>query len=246
MGIVDPGNGKQSTEQVYARVRSAILNGELEAGSVMSQVSLAESLGISRTPLREALRQLQGERLIESEPNRRVRVTPLSPHDLEELWILRVTLEAQAIRLAVEQMDPEAIARLEGFMAEMAHYADVKDYRRWTSPHRAFHRQLTAPAGERINHLLGELFDHAERYRRIHIGHGPGAWATADHRVILDACKAGERDRAAAALAGHLARTAFEVSALLDPDYDLQRLRSTLTDLGVEMPEPKARRKRRK
>lgn len=245
MTIESTGDGsRQSTEQVYQRVRTAILDGELEAGSVMSQVSLAESLGISRTPLREALRQLQGEWLIESEPNRRVRVAPLSPDGLEELCIMRVTLEAQAVRLAVPRMGPEVLARLEGSMAEMAHYADAKDYRRWTVPHGAFHRQLTKPAGERIDQVLGQLFDHAERYRRIHIGHGPSAWATANHRDILDRCKAGDRDGAAAALASHLARTAFEVSEHLDPSYDPQELRSTLEDLGAEVPKLKGKRKR--
>jgi DNA-binding GntR family transcriptional regulator len=227
---------RQSTEQVYERVRSAILDGELAAGSVMSQVSLANELGISRTPLREALRMLQGERLIESEPNRRVRVAAVTPEDLEELCIIRVTLESQALRLAIPRMTPEDLARLEGYMGEMAHFAEVKDYRRWVVPHRAFHAQLTAPAGERLNDLLVQLFDHAERYRRLHIGHGPSAWATAGHREILDACKAGERELAARLLAGHFARTAFEAAELLQPGYDPVSLRTTLADIGVEAP----------
>ena len=57
--------------------------------------------------------------------------------DLEELCVMRVTLEAEALRLSVPQMTSEDIARLEGHMAEMAHYAQEKDYRRWTVPHRA-------------------------------------------------------------------------------------------------------------
>ncbi len=91
----------QNTEDVYERVRNAILDGELAAGTVMSQVALAEELGISRTPLREALRLLQGEGLIEAEPNRRVRVAPMTASDMEELCVMRVTLEAEALRLSV-------------------------------------------------------------------------------------------------------------------------------------------------
>ena len=60
---------------------------------------------------------------------------------------------------------------------------------RWNLPHEQFHRGLTAHAGERVNFVLGQMFDHAERYRRLHIGHGPTAWATADHREILDAAE---------------------------------------------------------
>ena len=121
-------------------------------------------------------------------------------------------------------------------MAEMAHFADVEDYERWNIPHAAFHRLLTAPAGPRINELLGQYFDYAERYRRLHIGLGPGAWATAGHREIIDACVAGDRDLAATVMASHLARTAFEVSDILDPSYDPAELRATLTDVGAEVP----------
>jgi DNA-binding GntR family transcriptional regulator len=206
----------------------------------MSQVALAVELGISRTPLREALRMLQSEGLVEAEPNRRVRVAPMSPVDLEELYIMRVTLEAEALRLSVPHLTSEEFARLEGYMAEMAHYAEVKDYRRWTVPHYRFHRALTAPAGERVNFVLGQMFDHAERYRRLHIGHGPSAWATADHRAILDACKAGDRDRSAGLLASHLARTCFEVLELLDPDFDPSRLSTALIDVGGQLPKKRS------
>jgi DNA-binding GntR family transcriptional regulator len=236
----------QNTDDVYERVRAAILDGDLAPGAVMSQVALAEELGISRTPLREALRMLQSEGLVEGEPNRRVRVAPMSAQDLEELYIIRVALEAQALRLSVPQMTSADIARLEGYMAEMAHFAQEKDYVRWNAPHRQFHRALTAGAGERVNMMLDQLFDHAERYRRLHIGHGPTAWATVQHRDILDACKAGDRERSAGLLAGHLARTGLEVSELLDPGHDPVALRTTIVDVGGEVPTKRRRAAARK
>ena len=233
----------QNTEDVYDRVRGAILDGELAPGAVMSQVVLAEQLGISRTPLREALRMLQGEGLVEAEHNRRVRVAPMTPSDLEQLYVMRVTLEAEALRLSVALMTPEDLARLEGFMAEMAHYASAKDYRRWVVPHREFHRALTAHAGARVNGLLGLLFDHSERYRRLHIGHGPSAWATAGHREILDACKTGDRDASGARLASHLARTGLEVIELLEAVYEPDALRTALLDAGGAAPAKRRRRR---
>lgn len=240
--------GRQSSDQVYEQVREAILDGELAPGTVMSQVALADELGISRTPLREALRMLQSEGLIDAEPNRRVRVAPLSPADLEDLCVIRVTLESEALLLSIPRMTPEDLAGLEGYMAEMAHYAAAEDYRRWVVPHRAFHRALTAAAGERLNQLLGQLFDYAERYRRLHIGHGPSAWATAGHRDILDACKRGDSQLGAKLLANHLARTAFEVSELLDPAYDPVKLKEALGHLGAELPrrvdEPATKKRR--
>jgi GntR family transcriptional regulator, rspAB operon transcriptional repressor len=236
-----PDNG-QNTEDVYERVRNAILDGQLAPGAVMSQVALADELGISRTPLREALRMLQSEGLVEGEPNRRVRVAPMTAHDLEELCVMRVTLEAEAMRLSVPKMTSEDLAKLEGHMAEMAHYAQEKDYVRWTIPHHRFHRALTAHAGDRVNVVLAQMFDHAERYRRLHIGPGPSAWATAQHRDILDACKAGDREASAGLLASHLARTGLEVSELLEPGYDPNLLKIAVVDVGGELPKRRSRR----
>ena len=202
----------------------------------MSQVVLAEELGVSRTPLREALRMLQGEGLVEARPNRRVRVAPISAGDLEELYAVRVALETQAVKLAVPRMTPEDIARLEGSIAEMAHYAQQRDMRRWLVPHAEYHRRLTERAGDRFEGLLSQLYDHGERYRRLHIGYGPSAWATADHRDILDAVKAGDGQLSAALLAGHLSRIAFEVAEILEPGREMVTLRQVLADAGAEVP----------
>ncbi|HEY4829916.1 MAG TPA: hypothetical protein VIH85_24350, partial [Solirubrobacteraceae bacterium] len=81
-----------------------------------------------------------------------------------------------------------------------------------------------------------QLFDHAERYRRLHIGHGPSAWATTSHREILDAVKVEDRDLSAGLLASHLARTGLEVSELLDPEYRPELLERAVTDSGGELP----------
>jgi DNA-binding GntR family transcriptional regulator len=232
-----------NNDSVYDRIRTAILHGELAPGSVMSQVVLADELGVSRTPLREALRMLQSEGLVEAEPNRRVRVAPLTAEDLEQLCVMRIALESTALRISIPRLTPEGIGRLEGYIAEMAHHARAEDYGRWAVPHRAFHRALTAPAGERINDLLGQLFDHAERYRRQHAGPGPCASSPTGHREILEACKAGERDRGAAMLAGHLASTAFVVIGLIDPTYDPVELETALVDVGGDLPAHTKRRR---
>ena len=163
----------------------------------MSQVALAEELGISRTPLREALRMLQSEGLVEGEPNRRVRVAPMTAPDLEELCVMRVTLEAEALRLSVPRDDLRGSRPARGPHGGDGSLRAGEGLPALDGPHHSFHRALTAQAGVRVNFVLGQMFDHAERYRRLHIGHGPSAWATAQHRDILDACKARDRDAAA-------------------------------------------------
>jgi DNA-binding GntR family transcriptional regulator len=237
-GSADGTARRDNVEQVFRQVREAILEGELAPGAVMSQVALADELGVSRTPLREALRMLQSEGLVDAQANRRVTVRPVSAGDLEELVIMRVVLESEAMRLSVERLEPEDVAALEGRLAEMAHFARAKDYARWRLPHAAFHRGLTAPAGARVNALLAQLSDHAERYRRMHIARSPKAWLTQGHREILDACKARRRDEAGRLLADHLSRTAFDVIGLIEPGYEPERLYRTLEDVGAR-PRPK-------
>jgi GntR family transcriptional regulator, rspAB operon transcriptional repressor len=232
MSVIREGPARRdNVEQVHRRVREAILEGEIEPGTVMSQVALADELGVSRTPLREALRMLQSEGLVDAQANRRVTVKPVSAGDLEELVVMRVALETEAIRLSVGRLGPEDIAALEGRLAEMAHFAAAKDYARWQGPHNAFHRGLTAAAGPRVNALLGQLSDHFERYRRMHIARSPKAWLTEGHREILDAFKAGRREESAALLADHLSRTALDLFELLEPGYEPARLRQTLADV---------------
>jgi DNA-binding GntR family transcriptional regulator len=176
---------------------------------------------------------LQSEGLVDARANRRVTVKPISATDLEELVVMRVALETEAIRLSVGRLAPEDLAALEGRLAEMAHFAEAKDYERWRTPHSAFHRGLTEPAGTRINAMLAQLNDHAERYRRVHIARSPKAWQTEGHREILDAAKKGDREKAGRLLADHLSRTAFDVMELLEPGYEPTRLRQTLEDVGA-------------
>ena len=89
-----------STRTVYETLRAGILRGELDADAPISQVQLARQLGVSRTPLREALRMLQREGLIESEPNRRVRVSRMSLTEVEQLYAMRVMLETRPVSSA--------------------------------------------------------------------------------------------------------------------------------------------------
>src|SRR5215475_14503790 len=108
-----------STEVVHDRLRRAILRGELDPKVPISQVQLAARLGVSRTPLREALRMLQREGLIDSEPNRRVRVAELSLADLEQLYAARVLIEALAVRMTVPAYTAADLAELKDALAEM-------------------------------------------------------------------------------------------------------------------------------
>ena len=220
-------DASQSFVGVHAQLRAAILAGEIPAGATTSQAALVNEFGVGRTPLREALRMLQRERLVTSEPNHRVRIAELSSEDAEELYIMRITLEAVAIRMTVPVLTPTDLAELEGFMAQMAHYAKTGNMAGYRVPHSEFHHRLVYAAGSRVSAEIAELFDHSERYRR---GYG-GKWQdrAEEHRAILNAATAGDADGAAALLAEHYLHTVRLVFEVMDPSHDLSRLRTAVS-----------------
>lgn len=220
----------QGVAIVQGRLREAILAGEIPAGTVTSQVALSQRLHVGRTPIREALRLLQREGLVDTQPNRRVRIADLSGEDAEELYIMRIALEVVSIRITVPTLRSADIAELEGFMAQMEHYMRARDAIGLRVPHRAFHRGLVAGAGPRVVREITQLFDHAERYRTAHGAPTEREWElrAAEHRALLDSAAGGDAELAARTLAEHYAHTAVLVFASLDVGHDLARLRLTL------------------
>lgn len=229
----------QNVQLVHDRLRDAIVRGEIPAGRTTSQAMLAKHLGleVSRTPLREALRMLQHEGLVLSEPNRRIRIADFSIADLEQLYAMRISLEVVAIRTTIPALAPEDLAELEGLMAQMDHYLRARDLDRYVAPHAAFHARLVSAAGPRITALLAQLFDHAERYRRSYAALDPAGWSVRrqQHREILDAATAGEPELAATRLVGHYMHTVNSVIADLDPSHEPTFLRTTVATVAPQV-----------
>ena len=221
---------RQNVDVVHRRLREAILHGEIPADVPLSQVQLAQRLGVSRTPLREALRLLQREGLIEGEPNRRVRVAGFSVDDLEHLYAERIAVEALGVRLTVPRLTADELRALEGHLDGIEEYSALHDYERWRVPHRAFHQGLVACGGKRLTKQITQLSDHAERYRRVYTLESAGAWAAGveEHRAILEACQRGDPAAAADRLGRHYAHVALAVIARLDPEHEPVAVRAAL------------------
>jgi DNA-binding GntR family transcriptional regulator len=171
---------------------------------------------------------LQREGLVISQPNHRVRIAELSSEDAEELYIMRIALEAVAIRVTVPVLTSADLAELDGLMAQMDHYMKLRDHVGHREPHRQFHYRLVYAAGPRVSERIDELFDHAERYRRRFGAADSWEARRAEHRAILDAVGEGDREAAADLLADHYLHTVRLVFGELDPDHDLARLRETV------------------
>jgi DNA-binding GntR family transcriptional regulator len=230
--IVDPADtpeARQTFAALYQRLRTGVLRGDLAPGSLVSQVQLAREYNISRGPLREALRMLQSEGLIEAEPRRRSRIANVCAPDVEQLYALRILVEALGVRLTVPRMDDAGLAELRRLLDEMDEFGARREFDQWEVPHRLFHRALVAHGGERLLTTVNELSDHAERYRRILLAE-PRAWSSVamEHSEIVEACDAGDVGGAASRLADHYARTALTVCASLAPDYEPAGVREAL------------------
>jgi DNA-binding GntR family transcriptional regulator len=227
---------RRQFEPAYRRLREEVLSGHLAPGARISQVQLARQYGMSRSPLREALRMLQREGLVEGALGKRSRIAPLNGPDLEQLYAIRIIVEGLAIRLTVASATDEQVEELRGHLDEMAAHQQSRDFDAWEVPHQAFHRALVGGGGERLIATAEELSDHAGRYRRLFLQE-PRAWssAAAEHAAIFEAFAARKAAVAARELASHLAKTALTVAASLAPDHEPAGVREALrmvTDLG--------------
>ncbi|MDX6547863.1 MAG: hypothetical protein QOG33_1413 [Gaiellales bacterium] len=185
-------------DHVYAALRERILAGDLARGTRLRQALLADELGVSRTPLREALRRLSTEGLVEFSPNRGATVSELDFGDMRHAWSARVALEPGAARLAAERRDGQSIARLQRAIA--AQRSAGSDRQESFSANREFHLALAAASGNphltRFAEMLWVPRIGVPIYEaQAALASGSTAWAT-EHARITEAIAAGDADLA--------------------------------------------------
>src|SRR5213080_4773247 len=119
---------RQAIPHVHAYLRECILDGTLTPGTKLSQVALAEQLGISRTPLREVLRMLQEEGLVEIEPNQRTRVAGLDPQELDDVYASRILMETLALSMTIDNFGARERAEAKQMLTAMRRAAKAGDF----------------------------------------------------------------------------------------------------------------------
>ena len=143
-------------DQVHAVLREQILTGALPRGSRLPQETIAAELGVSRTPLREALRRLAGEGLVTLQPNHGATVSGVDFNDMNAAWVARLAIEPFAARLAAERRDAGELERMATAIAEQRaalHPADALD------SNREFHLALVAASGnDHLTHFAELLW----------------------------------------------------------------------------------------
>jgi DNA-binding GntR family transcriptional regulator len=237
LNVVEPltlGDGQRAPGVIYEHLRELILDGRLPPGFVISQVALATRLGVSRTPLREALRWLQQEGLIEAEPNRRARVVGFDPEELEVVYSTRIFYEPLALMQTLPRMSEDDIELISDALAGMRRASAENDYQAWQREHTQFHSLLALHAPSTLKRQIDVYSVRAERYRRMFHSSVSRNWNVGDpeHEAILLACRERDADLAAGQLARHLASVAIALLARVVPEREPTLVRFALRIVG--------------
>lgn len=155
-----PRRPKTASQWLFGELRDAIIRGELPAGQPIRQDAIALKYNVSRMPVREAMRLLEAEGLVEQEPHHGAVVAELDADDALELFEIRMALEVLGIRRSFPLLKDDQLERI-----EEAHKALIKARRNeLLLRHREFHLSLYAAAGSRLQKLIGDQLDAAQRY----------------------------------------------------------------------------------
>lgn len=191
---------RTATEFVEATLREAILSGAIPPGTPLRQEELAATFKVSRMPIREALRQLEAQALVDFEPHRGAVVVQITLLDAMDNYAIRAALEPQALRHSIPHLTEQDFALAEEILTEIDQETDPG---RMGELNRRFHMTLYAQAGlPRLIALTEQHLATADRYLRFHLA-AVGDMGQDEHRAMLAACRARDVTSAIAALARH-------------------------------------------
>lgn len=203
-------------EEAYNHLLDAICKRRYRTGDRLIAEDIANELGMSRMPVREAFRRLAAESLITLRPNRGAIVSGLNVSEMQEVFEIRGALEALAIRLAIPQVSERHLARLEHLLDELD--ACRHDSAEWVSQHRAFHIYLYSLAERpRLLRQIDALYSVVEPHLSLWLTHiDKPLSARAEHARILDALRRGDADEAEHVLREHIGGTVTELLAFIE------------------------------
>lgn len=197
-----------AAERVYTHIKEAVLDRRYEGGTLLTEGGLADAVGVSRTPVREALLRLEVEGLIKLYPKKGALVLAVSAQEIKDVVETRLLVEEFAARKAVPA-SPRLIARLEQLLEEQRQLAEVGDLAAVAVKDRCFHAEIVKHAG---NEILSRLYDQL-RDRQLRMGVAvmeahPGRIEAniTEHGELLEAIRAGDAEGAAQVVRRHVGR----------------------------------------
>jgi DNA-binding GntR family transcriptional regulator len=193
-------------DEVILAIRTAIVRGSLPPGGRLSEPTLARQLGVSRTPVREAIRALEREGLIMRMPGRGLSVVEISVDDVQEIYAIKSVLEGVAVRLACQRATDRDLERLSRYIRDMEGLASGPDIGAYAAVSREFHAALIRAARSPRLTALYRIVDTPVQRLRVYSLSQPGRPpdSVREHRAILDAIRRRDADGAESLIRAHV------------------------------------------
>jgi DNA-binding GntR family transcriptional regulator len=191
---------------IVDRLRQAILDGTHAAGTQLRQDALADTYGVSRIPVREALFQLEAEGLVRIAPHKGAIVSELSLDEINDVFDLRCILEPRMLAQSAPRFDAEDLARLDAIQGEFVAAIKAHDVSRWGVLNADFHMALYAGARQpRTQSIVAALLQTSDRYTRLQLSSTAAMGiAEQEHAHLIALCRAGKVDEACRFLEQHI------------------------------------------
>lgn len=221
--VFPPTAANAASERVAAVLREKILSGEYPPGQRIRQEAIAEETKASRLPVREALRLLESEGLVNNEPNKGARVASLQLHEFDALYRIRERIEPMAIAESIPNLTRAEISELNRIQTAIEAGPELGEF---VTLDRELH--LLTYSGCRIEHLnamVRRLWNATQHYRRAFIAHlgRQRHWiVNVEHRLLIDSIERGDTTEAETIIGMHIRRTRIELDkhpAIFDADY---------------------------
>ena len=192
--------------RVFNRLREDILSGKYEENEELREVAIGEELGVSRTPVREAFRQLELEGLIRIVPNKGAYVTGISEKDVKDIYMIRSRLEGLAARWATENITPEQLEAMEENVYLAKFHAEKGHLEQLAELDNNFHEIMYEASGSKmLEHQLRDFHQYVLRVRKKTLSSANrGPQSNLEHEQIMEAIKAGDADKAEALAHQHM------------------------------------------
>jgi DNA-binding GntR family transcriptional regulator len=213
-------------QDAYLRLKQEIRSNRLPPGFHGTEPEMAERLGMSRTPLREALVLLETDGLVEMKPRRGIYILPILPQDMQEIYELLTAIEPEAAAsLAARQLSDDQLQPLSDETSKMDQALEDDDLEAWADADDMFHRALlTLHGNQRLLSFANSLFDQAHRARVITLRMREKPYrSTQEHKEVVQHIRDGDVEKAQIIYRQHRERTGAELMAILDK-YKLQQL----------------------
>ncbi len=203
----------------YQKIKEAILTFQFLPGQNLVEGELAAQLGISKTPVRDALMRLEKEGLVSRQPYKGTFVSDITNQDMVNIFEIRVVLEGLAVKLAAKALTDDDLARMEGLIKKHDAALQEQDYVKASQINADFHGMILEKcSNQRLREMLHNLDDHLKRYRLLSIAQGVRVdKSVPEHRHIVEILRSGDPEKAEEAMKDHLNSAMWD---LYDQDFE--------------------------